>query len=410
MAPARVPLMDETAFDLANGLWKGKRPPFVEAGVIRNTNFTESGTVDYSDVAWLEVEQKQLASRQLKPGDIIVERSGGGPKQPVGRVVFFERDDAPFSFSSFTSRVRVIDQARFDARFVFYCLLDFYCSGATDSLQRRTTGIRNLDWRAYREQVSVPTWPLDEQRKIAAVLSGVQRAIEQQERLIGLTTELKKALMHKLFTEGTRGEPQKQTEIGPIPQSWSVVTFDEFAVLQRGKDLPKSSFRDGEIPVIGATKAMGTHDTANVRGPGVTVVRSGSSAGKPLFIPSDFWAHNVVLYVKDFRGNDPKFVYYQLMKLDLTRFKAGVAVPTLNRNTFRGIRLAVPDLAEQLAIAHSLDTVHLRTTQAEGARDALSDLFRTLLHQLMTAQIRVHNVDLGALGQLTDVGELQEVA
>ena len=68
-----------------------------------------------------------------------------------------------------------------------------------------------------------------EQRKIAAVLGLVQRAIEQQERLIALTTELKKALLHKLFTEGLRGEPQKQTEIGPVPESWEVVPLEAFA-------------------------------------------------------------------------------------------------------------------------------------------------------------------------------------
>ena len=64
---------------------------------------------------------------------------------------------------------------------------------------------------------------MSEQRKIAAVLGLVQRAIEQQERLIALTTELKKALLHKLFTEGLRGESQKQTEIGPVPESWEVL-------------------------------------------------------------------------------------------------------------------------------------------------------------------------------------------
>ena len=62
--------------------------------------------------------------------------------------------------------------------------------------------------------------PLPEQRKIAGVLGVVQRAMEQQERLLALTAELKKALLHKLFTEGLRGEPQKQTEIGPVPESW----------------------------------------------------------------------------------------------------------------------------------------------------------------------------------------------
>ena len=78
-------------------------------------------------------------------------------------------------------------------------------------------------------ELDVPVPPLAEQRKIAAVLGLVQRAIEQQERLIALTTELKKALLHKLFTEGLRGEPQKQTEIGPVPESWEARSVRRYA-------------------------------------------------------------------------------------------------------------------------------------------------------------------------------------
>ncbi len=73
------------------------------------------------------------------------------------------------------------------------------------------------------QRVPVAFPPLPEQKKIAHILSTVQRAIEAQERIIQTTTELKKALMHKLFTEGLRNEPQKQTEIGPVPESWEVV-------------------------------------------------------------------------------------------------------------------------------------------------------------------------------------------
>ena len=82
----------------------------------------------------------------------------------------------------------------------------------------------------------------------------MQRAIEQQERLIALTTELKKALMHKLFTEGLRGEPQKQTEIGPVPESWEVVELGEVAKIERGKFFhrPRNEprFYDGEYPFV----------------------------------------------------------------------------------------------------------------------------------------------------------------
>src|SRR6266513_1416951 len=73
--------------------------------------------------------------------------------------------------------------------------------------------------------IPLPYPPLDEQRLIAAVLSAVQKAIERQERLIVLTAELRKALMHKLFSEGTHGEPLRQTEIGRVPESWRVVSI-----------------------------------------------------------------------------------------------------------------------------------------------------------------------------------------
>jgi type I restriction enzyme, S subunit len=240
----------------------------------------------------------------------------------------------------------------------------------------------------------LPVPPLAEQRKIAGVLGMVQRAIEQQEKLLQLTAELKKTLLHKLFTEGLRGEPQKQTEIGPVPESWEVARFEDFALLQRGFDLPRSAFKDGPYPVVGATTIIGFHDEGNVRGPGVTVVRSGSSAGKPLFIEADFWAHNVVLFVKDFHGNNPKFVYYMIQILDLTKYREGVAVPTLNRNSFRAIPVAVPERDEQDDVVKMLDSLERKEKVITRKNTILNDLFRTLLHQLMTAQIRVSELEL----------------
>jgi type I restriction enzyme S subunit len=255
------------------------------------------------------------------------------------------------------------------------------------------TTVKHISAKQIRA-IELPLPPLPEQKKIAHILSTVQRAIEAQERIIQTTTELKKALMHKLFTEGLRNEPQKQTEIGPVPESWEVVPFDQFATLQRGYDLRKQDFRPGTIPVIGATQTIGYHDTANVKAPGVTVVRSGSSAGKPLFISEDFWAHNVVLFVKDFHGNLPKFVYYKILSLDLTQYRQGVAVPTLNRNTFSAIEVALPCLEEQQEIVDALDSVGTKTEVAERKKAQLQDLFRTLLNELMTAKTRVHKTGI----------------
>src|SRR5206468_6689017 len=89
-----------------------------------------------------------------------------------------------------------------------------------------TTGRQRLSKEVFGSRL-IPLPPLPEQRKIAGVLGLVQRAMEQQERLLALTAELKKAILHQLFTHGLRHEPQKQTDLGPIPQSWEVRSIDE---------------------------------------------------------------------------------------------------------------------------------------------------------------------------------------
>ncbi|MBP8201185.1 MAG: restriction endonuclease subunit S [Nitrospira sp.] len=338
-----------------------------------------------------DLKEKDVEKYRIQRGDILFSHINSDPH--LGKTGFAERDYEDLLHGMNLLLIRA-NPAVFDAEFLNRVFQYYRDIGVFVSICSRSVNQSSIN-QAKLKAVEVPLPPLPEQKKIAHILSTVQRAIEAQERIIQTTTELKKALMHKLFTEGLRNEPQKQTEIGPVPESWEVVPFDKFVTLQRGYDLRKQDFRKGEVPVIGATQVIGYHDTANVKAPGVTVVRSGSSAGKPLFIAEDFWAHNVLLYVKDFQGNVPKFVYYKILALDLTQYRQGVAVPTLNRNTFSAIELALPSPEEQQEIAYVLDAVGNKTEIAERKRDQLQDLFRTLLHELMTAKTRVHKLDLG---------------
>lgn len=159
----------EDACQFSNGLWKGEKPPFVHAGVIRNTNFTKEGALDDSDIAYLDVEAKKLEKRSLQFGDVILEKSGGGPKQPVGRVILFDKTEGVFSFSNFTAALRVRDPKNLDFRFLHKFLHWTYVSGITEGMQSHSTGIRNLDGDAYKAiKINYP--PLPEQQRIVTLL------------------------------------------------------------------------------------------------------------------------------------------------------------------------------------------------------------------------------------------------
>ena len=85
-----------------NGLWKGKKEPFVNVGVIRNANFTKDFKLDYSNIEYIDVEERAFAQRHLLNGDLIVEKSGGSDNNPVGRAVLYEGGSGVFSYSNFT--------------------------------------------------------------------------------------------------------------------------------------------------------------------------------------------------------------------------------------------------------------------------------------------------------------------
>ena len=139
-----------------------------------------------------------------------------------------------------------------------------------------------------------------------------------------------------------------------MASEWVDTTLGDVLTLQRGFDLPEAEREPGTYPVIASTGQVGTHIEAMVQGPGVVIGRSGSLGGGQ-FIQSDFWPLNTTLWVKDFKGHDPRFCYYLLKSLDLAQFNAGSGVPTLNRNHIHPLPVRAPtDVAEQRAIAHIL--------------------------------------------------------
>ena len=157
-------LLGDLCFTI-NGLWKGKKPPFVNVGVIRNANFTKDCKLDYTNIAYLDVEVKQYEKRKLQWGDIIVEKSGGSDNQPVGRAILFERKDGDYSFSNFTSVLRIYGGYPALPEYLNMFLQTIYQTGITKRMQTQTTGIHNL---IFDQFLAIPVLlpPIGEQSRI----------------------------------------------------------------------------------------------------------------------------------------------------------------------------------------------------------------------------------------------------
>jgi type I restriction enzyme S subunit len=133
------------------------------------------------------------------------------------------------------------------------------------------------------------------------------------------------------------------------------IPLSDFITLQRGFDLPTARRKKGNVPVIASTGIAGYHNKAKVKGPGVVIGRSGSIGGGQ-YAADNFWPLNTTLWVKDFKGNNPRFTYYLLKGIDFTRFNAGAGVPTLNRNHIASLRVSNFSPVEQARIASILST------------------------------------------------------
>jgi type I restriction enzyme S subunit len=166
--------------------------------IIRSTEFTKDCRLLLGTAAERAIPKKKAAKILLQEGDILVERSGGGPTQPVGRVVFVEKlTEGNWGFGNFIQRLRV--KPEYHPRYIWAVLFWHWLNGSVLAMQEQTTGIRNLRWSDYLN-LPIPLPPLEEQKQIAEMLSTIDAAIENERRYLGVLGKCKRWLLDNLLT------------------------------------------------------------------------------------------------------------------------------------------------------------------------------------------------------------------
>ena len=379
----------------------------------------KDGWIDYDTKFNHYLSKKVTPAKRLNIGDIVFVGSSGSIHNVGRNARVATLTNGSVAFASFTFRAAPNPKA-IDGDFFYYLVnsdmvpFPSFCKQAAD-------GKFNFQLRDFANRLAIPLPPLPEQKKIAHILSTVQRAIEAQERIIQTTTELKKALMHKLFTEGLRNEPQKQTEIGLVPESWDVVKSGTLFEKQPQNGIYKHKrdygagtqilriddfSNDGDI-VTGAGNvvalARSEIETYGLEPGDIVInrVNSLSHLGKTALIGAVgnemVFESNMMRFSVD-ESQVLKEYAFQFLNSPLTKqqiigsAKRAVAQSSINQCDVKSIIVPKPSREEQCGIVAVIDATEAKIAHSIGKAAALRDLFRTLLHELMTAKTRVHEL------------------
>lgn len=213
--------------------------------VIRAANFLNSGAINFSNLVRRKIDQKKIEKKRLLSGDIIIEKSGGSPTQPVGRVVIFQSpNDDIYLCNNFTSILRP-NKNEIYPEYLFYILHNNHKNGKTLRYQNKTTGIINLKLDNYLDS-EIPLLSLDHQMRVAHLLGKIEGLINQRKLQLQLLDNLLKSTFLKMF-----GDPVSNPHEFPVKQ------LSEFYINPKdgtkcgpfGSALKKDEMVDSGVPV-----------------------------------------------------------------------------------------------------------------------------------------------------------------
>ena len=364
--------------------------------VLRTTNFTNEGFVNYKNVVTRSISKKNITEKYLRHGDIIIEKSGGSDKQPVGRVIFFEGEENKYLFNNFTGLLRVQNPEEWLPKYVFYALYAYYRNGGTRAFENRTTGLHNLQVDNYVKSVDIPKLSYRKQQHICETLDHVHDAISYRERQLTKLDELVKARFVEMFGDPIQNE-----------KCWEIKSLFDLGYCKNGMNFHKGD-HGVEIHCLGVGdfKDRSTiHQVENL--PFVALNESPDSDyllqdGDIVFVRSNgnkelvgrclaIYPANVPVTYSGFciryrlTSEEASVAYLlRVLKADSVRKKMagrGANIQNLNQQTLSQLAIPLPPLSLQNQFADFVAEVDKSKVEVQKALDQTQLLFDSLMQQ-----------------------------
>ena len=313
---SRYPLHE--LLDLSDsGVW-GDEDTEGGVSILRSTNFNADGRLDFSNLSFRAIEAKKRDSKLLQEGDILLEKSGGGPKQPVGRVCLYRGHELQHSFGNFIARLRP-KKSLVLSEYLFYFLWHFHSIGKTSHYQKQTTGIRNLEYKRFLS-IEVPVPSLAVQSRVVDILSRAESIIRLRREAQQKAAELVPSIFLDMF-----GDPATN------PKGLQTTRIENLCTLVRGSSprpqgdpqffggpVPRLMIaditRDGVYvtPRIDSLTELGATKSRSMKAGDVVMAVSGA-VGLPAILAVDACIHDGFVGFRDLDPSvSPEFFYSYL--------------------------------------------------------------------------------------------------
>ena len=357
--------------------------------VIRTTNFLNNGKIDIQNKELIkrEIDKKKIEQKQLKRGDIIIEKSGGSPNQPVGRVVFFDlNSNEVFLCNNFTSILRVKEDI--NSKYIFYFLRNNYKINKVVKYQNKTTGIINLKLQNYLNESCIFLPELKIQNKIVNILDNLENIIEKNQNYLTHLGVLTKSL----FTKYSIGEKESIANLCYIKAriGWQGLTKKEYLSNGEYYLITGVDFKNEKIDFKNCfyvTKERYNQDeNIKVKINDILLTKDGT-IGKVAIVdklekPATLNSGVFVLRPK-VNNLNVTYLMHSLISEDFKKFiddiKIGATVPHLNQAALLKYKLILPPIELQNKFAERVEKIEKLKFEIEKSIEIAQNLYDSLI-------------------------------
>lgn len=351
----------------------------IRVAVVRGADFPSIEQGRFIGLPIRYEKRTKVRSVALRPGDVVLENSGGTDNRPTGRTLLISQKlldsyDCPVIPASFCRLLR-FEVENVDSIYMYYWLQDMYKSGRTWGYQNRSTGISNFQFKIFSDQELVSLPSFEEQKRIVDTLLIIDRKRIINSLINDYLGELCDALFCKFI------DSQDDT--------WHKGTLDELLDIKYGKDHKKLA--DGPYPVYGSGGYMRSVERPLASSESVLIPRKGT-LNNVMYVNEEFWTVDTMFYSIPRVPGAAKYAFQYIKKLDLASMNSGSAVPSMTTAILNALQLPIPNQNTLIELDNKLQPMYALAAANREEVKQLVFLRDTLLPKLMSGEIDVSGV------------------